>query len=81
MVVAVVISSGVVNGVIVGLSGAIFVVAFDCEYCLSGKMGYLHLCKALFIYYPSLCSSCVLAQTVLDLCVRVLNTLYLADTL
>ena len=44
-------------------------------------LGYIHLNKAAFIYSYSLCSNCVLEQTVLALCLSVLNTLYLADRL
>ena len=46
---------------------------------LRDHVGYLHLIRASLMYSSSLCSSSGLAQTVLALCVRVLNTLYLTD--
>ena len=69
-----------VIGVVVGLSGTASVVALILS-LLSTQMGYLCLNKAFFTCSSSLCSSSALVQTVVSLCVRVLNTLYLAERL
>ena len=45
------------------------------------QLGNLNLCEVPFIYSSSLYSNWELAQTVLALYVRVLNTLYLVDNL
>ena len=44
-------------------------------------MGYVHLGRAIPMSSSSLCSSWGLAQTVLALCVKVLNTLCLGEKL
>ena len=63
--------------VVCGLGDTSFVVVLIWS-LFKAQIGYLNLSKALLI-----CSSsfCILVQTVLALCVRVLKTWYIADRL
>ena len=80
--VAVVVVTGVmvVVAVVLGLGAAVFV-AVLIQSLFKAQMGHLHLSKTLLMCYSYFCSSCALVQTVLELCVRVLTTLYLAERL
>ena len=61
-----------VTNVNVGLCGVVWWLLLILS-LLSAQMGYLHLCKAQFMYSYSLRSNCWSEQTVLALCERVLT--------